>query len=318
MIRDLGHWVVAVVKHTALVLAGTGLGVVLILWPHVAHLFGPNAPTDIPDGPFWAVAVGCIVWAVFLTWREERLKVIALTAQLAAATVKAARDPELELRAPQFEKELAKLSPEQEAVLRYVAGVGDSDAPQLRDNFFREQGQAVSLHDADMLLTTIAETTLLEAKTKGQAYTRYAIKPAWSKLLIDWAAPPTPTDKRIADKATDLRRMLLASFEGLPPTLPKLDDLTNWAGKLQRGANTSEAKLREMVELRPEASRRVEREVGTARDAFNDGTGILNRLYQSGGLSIPYDERGPIEEKHREALAHVRRCLDALDKITRT
>ena len=317
MWRDIGQYVRALAKHWTGFLTGAAASFLFLVY----NVFEKKELE--PWQFFIAAGVGLVV-AGFLAWREERVQVNALASSLAAATAKAAPDPELELRRPRFETELAKLTPREEGVLRYVVQGGDCDAEQLRDNYFAARAEPLGARDADALLASIANTTgFLERKGKskeyegmGINYSRYGIKPVWSTLLVEWAAPPTPTDKRIADKANDLRRMLAASFEGLPANLPTLDDLTNWGSKLLRGLNASEGKLREMVELRADASRRVEREVGTARDAFNDGTGILNGLYAR-GLSIPYDQRGAVEEKHREALSHVRRCLDALDKITR-
>ena len=73
----LWRFIVAVSKHTALVLTGTVIGLVLILWPHVAPLLGPKVPQEIPDRPFWVIVAGCFVWAAFLAWREEHGKVTA-------------------------------------------------------------------------------------------------------------------------------------------------------------------------------------------------------------------------------------------------
>jgi hypothetical protein len=157
----------------------------------------------------------------------------------------------------------------------------------------------------------------LEVKSKGNAYGRYQFKPMWAKLLVEWAAPPTAVDKRIADKARALWRTLVASLEDWPTGLNKLDDLTAWAGKVIRGFGATEAALKEIVELRPDASRRVERAVGTARDAYHAAAGILNRLFKGGGLSIDQDNRQAVEAQLRQALAHAEQCLAALETLTR-
>ena len=319
MWRDVGQYVRALAKHWTGFLTGAVASLLLLV-------YGVFEKKELEPWQFFIVAGVGIIVAGFQAWREERAQVQSLASSLAAATAEAARDPELELRRPRFEKELAKLSPREEGVLWYVVQGGDCDAEQLRDNYFAARTESLGARDTDALLATIANTAgFLERKGKskeyeglGINYSRYGIKPVWSTLLVEWAAAPTPTDKRIIDKATDLRRMLAASFEGLPPNLPTLTNLTDWAGKLLRGQDATEARLKEMVELRADASRRVEREVGTVRDAFYNGTGILNRLFKDGGLSIPGDQRQAIEEKHREAVANVRRCLDSLDKITRT
>src|SRR5438445_5572340 len=128
--------------------------------------------------------------------------------------------------------------------MREVVQVSESNAMQLKDNFFREQGKSVSAHDADLLLLGSAETTgILEVKERGIAFPRYGMKPVWAKLLVEWAMPPTAVDKRIADKARALRRTLAASFEDWPTGLHKLDDLTTWAAKLLRGFGTTEPAL---------------------------------------------------------------------------
>ena len=275
------------------------MALVLLVWDDVLH-WG-----DIPAWVWVVAAVMGFFVSGFNAWREEHAKV-------------APREPvdlELELRRPEFERAIAKLDQEQEAVLHYVVQVGDSDAPQLRQ-FLNEQGQAVSTHDADMLLTIIAETGLLEVKEKGNAYGRYRIKPVWQKLLVEWAARPTVVDKRIADKARALRRTLAASFEDLPTGLNKLDDLTTWAAKLLRGFGRTEPALTEIVELRPEASRRIERAVGAASDAYYAAADIINRLFKGGGLSIDDDNRQTVETKLREAVAHVKECLTTLDRLT--
>ena len=103
-----------------------------------------------------------------------------------------------------------------------------------------------------------------------------------------------------------------------PPNLPTLQNLTDWAGKLLRDLPGTKQRMREIVDLRVDASRRVEREVATARDAFNDGTHILARIYMGGVLSLSFNEQLAIEAMHREAVAHVRCCLDSLHKITRS
>jgi hypothetical protein len=71
MLQDLWHFIIAIVRRTALVITGTLISLVLLVWPHVAPLIGRKLP-DIPDRPFWVVVILCFLWAVFLAWREER------------------------------------------------------------------------------------------------------------------------------------------------------------------------------------------------------------------------------------------------------
>jgi hypothetical protein len=72
----------------------------------------------------------------------------------------------VDLRRAQFEREIAKLSPRHEVVLRYVVSCGDRDA-QLVTQYLNQQGTKVALHEAERLLTEITEMTgLLEIKSR--------------------------------------------------------------------------------------------------------------------------------------------------------
>jgi hypothetical protein len=182
MWRDFAQYLKALGKQWVGLATGPAASLVLLVVQEVFHV-------DIPRGVLGLVALAGLFVAGFLAWREERAKVAGPTG-----------DPEMELRRPQFEKAVDKLSPGQAVVVQHVLRVGDADGVRLRD-FFTEQGRTVSAHDADLLLTTIAETTgLLEVRTKGNAFGRYAVKPVWQKLLVDWATP-APVDRRIADGA---------------------------------------------------------------------------------------------------------------------
>jgi len=277
MWHDLWQYLQALRRHFVGLATGTVMALVLLVWDDVLH-WG-----DIPAGVWVVAAVTGFFVSGFNAWREEHAKV-APTEPV---------DLELELRRPEFERAIAKLAPKQEAVLHYVVRVGDSDAPQLRQ-FLNEQGESGSTDDADMLLTIIAEAGLLEVKEKGNAYGRYRIKPVWQKLLVEWAAPPTVVDKRIADKARALRRTLAASFEDWPTGLNKLDDLTTWAAKLLRGFGRTEPALKEIVELRSEASRRIERTVGAASDAYYSGRHHQQTVQ---GRRVVYRRRQPADRR---------------------
>jgi hypothetical protein len=73
-LRELWLFVLAVVKRAALVLTGTVITLGLVLWPHVASRIWTNAPLEIPDRPFLALAAACFLWAIFLAWRDEHRK----------------------------------------------------------------------------------------------------------------------------------------------------------------------------------------------------------------------------------------------------
>jgi len=301
MWRDLWAYALAWRRHFVGLVTGTFMAFVLILWDDVLH-WG-NIPAWIWVG---AAVLGFFV-SGFNAWREEHARV---------AAPRGAVESEMELRRPQFEMAIARLRPEQEEALRYLAQVGDSNATQLRDNLFPQQGKTGGAQDADSLLLGIAETGILEPKERGTAFPRYGIKPVWEKLVIEWAAPPTAVDKRIADKARALHRSLSASFEDWPAGLNKLDDLTGWAGKLLRCFGKTDAALNEIVDLRPEASHRIERTVGKARDAYFSTADVINPLFKLGGLSIDSDNRQAIEGQLRAAVGHMQRCLAALDTLS--
>ena len=96
----------------------------------------------------------------------------------------------VDLRRAQFQREIAKLSPQHDAVLRHVVSCGDRDAEQLTQ-YLHEQGTEVELHEAERLLAEITQMTgFLEIKSRGVGFMRYAINPVWEKLLMEWAAQP--------------------------------------------------------------------------------------------------------------------------------
>lgn len=137
--------------------------------------------------------------------------------------------------------------------------------------------------------------------------------PSWLEKLISARARQRAVDLRITDKAKQLRRELAASFEDWATGPTTLDELTSWAGKFARGFTHTEPRLRDLVELRADASRHALRAVGEARDHFDAAADIVNRLFKGGGLSINDDNRQDILTKLRAAVHHVRDCLGALD-----
>jgi len=307
-VSDLWRFIVGVFKQTTFVLTGTVIAVVLVLWPHAAPLLGPRVPREIPDRPFWGLVALFFFWATFLAWREEHAKVAPRTT-----------DAE-EWRRPQFEKALATLSPAQEGVLLHVARVGDCDALQLQQ-FFSEQGVAMSAGDADMLLTTLADTGLLEVKAKGNAYGRYTVKPVWEKLVIERAAAPTPVEIRITDKARELRRQLDASFEDWPQGPRTLEELVRWAHKVARGYKVTKLGFQELVDLRAEASHHVRKAIGIARDHFDAAADIVNPVVRT-TWEVLGEEADPARSATaksalQKAVRHVRQSLAALNTLTR-
>src|SRR2546426_560886 len=97
--RDLWLYLKALWKHWGTLLAGPTVTLVLLVSEEVFKI-------DIPRWVLGLAAVAGILVAGFLAWRDERRKVAPKEI-----------DPEVELRRPQFEREIAKLTPEQEGVL---------------------------------------------------------------------------------------------------------------------------------------------------------------------------------------------------------
>ena len=72
--------------------------------------------------------------------------------------------------------------------------------------------------------------------------------------------------KLISDKARQLRRSLAVSFEDWPRGPRTMVDLLSWAHKVTRSFDATEAALTELVELRPEASRKVQQAIGAVKN----------------------------------------------------
>ena len=296
---DFREFLRAVWQHAKLQLTGGVIAIVLLLWSHITH-------KDIPDPPFWGLVILALFWAAFNAWREEH----------ARASVTES-DPEVEVRRSLFERELAKLSLIQLIVLQEIIRHGDRDATSLSESL-DQQGRGVDNNKADLILTQIAQTGLIEAKNLGMGFhTRYGPRPAFDKLLIEWARPATPTDIRVADKARSLQRLLTASFERTPHGGPKsYDDFTSWATQLLRGFNASEAALRELIDLRPEASLRIGQPARDVEEQYYAAAKIINEVFKDGGVGAENDaQRAAIQARLNKAREHINKCLDAIRAI---
>jgi len=125
-------------------------------------------------------------------------------------------------------------------------------------------------------------------------------------------------DLRIFDKARPLRRMLAASLELWPPAGPQsFEELALWSKRFRNGQEVTEPALKELVDLRPDASHTVKRVVGAARDAYYLAADIVNPLvgptYSGGPFAV--DEAVALP-RLRTALAHLRQSLTALDELS--
>jgi hypothetical protein len=172
MWRDLMSYFRALAKHFVGLAGGAVVGFALLVWQNVLH------KGDIPSSAWWiALFVGVFI-SGFLAWREEH-----------ARNEASERDPEVDVRRPQFEREMAKLSPIQLVSLQQVVRHGDRDAPTLRESL-DQQGHGVDNSKADLILTQIAETGLIEAKNAGLATTATAPSQYSTSCLLNGPARP--------------------------------------------------------------------------------------------------------------------------------
>ncbi len=124
-------------------------------------------------------------------------------------------------------------------------------------------------------------------------------------------------DLRIFDKAKPLRRTLAASLELWPGREPQsLEELELWGRRFRNSQDVTEPGLKELVDLRPDASPTVKRAVGAARDAYYAAADIVNPL-----VGATYSRPLAVGEavalpQLRTALAHLRQSLTALDKLS--
>ena len=122
---------------------------------------------------------------------------------------------------------------------------------------------------------------------------------------------------RVADSALLLRRTLVASYEDWSNGPRTLDEHVTWAHKLARGFQVTGPAMDALVALRPDASRRVQRAVGRARDEFYKAADIVNRTVRTTfeTLNQTAQERAD-EPSLRKASAHIRRCITELTSVT--
>ena len=79
----------------------------------------------------------------------------------------------------------------------------------------------------------------------------------------------------------------------------------------------TEPALRELVDLRADASHRVRQLVGTVRDHYDAAADLVNPLIKSGLLTMSAANRGHVEGELRKAVGHVRQSLAALDTLAK-
>jgi len=90
--------------------------------------------------------------------------------------------------------------------------------------------------------------------------------PSWLERLVSARARQKAVDLRISDKARQLRRSLAASFEDWPRGPRTMVDLLSWAHNVTGSFDATEAALTELVELRPEASRKIQQAIGAVKN----------------------------------------------------
>lgn len=71
----------------------------------------------------------------------------------------------------------------------------------------------------------------------------------------------------------------------------------------------------EIVDLRPDASTRVDNAVGNARNEYYGAADIINGLFRDGGLSIQDEQRSMVEGVLRIAATRIHKCIVLLESI---
>jgi hypothetical protein len=139
----------------------------------------------------------------------------------------------------------------------------------------------------------------------------------WGEKVFGAFRQSARADLRIADQARLLRRQLAASVDDWPQGPTTDAELRRWANNAARGFKVTEQTLQEIVTLRPEASRRVRRAVGTARDDYYAAADLISPTIQTGWL-IKDNQPPPDPAPLRKAFAHFKRCIAALDAVVAT
>ena len=148
----------------------------------------------------------------------------------------------------------------------------------------------------------------------------------WSRIVRwfarEWRESKTAADRhteanlRIADGARRLRRELLTSFEDWPNGPRTLDDLIGWTRKLALGFEDTDSTVRQLGELRTEASLKVWRAVDAACAAYTAAAELIRRRAR-----MTISDVVPLAEEEaqlRRAVAHVRRCITELETAAPT
>jgi hypothetical protein len=125
-------------------------------------------------------------------------------------------------------------------------------------------------------------------------------------------------DMRIADKARPLRRRLAASFEEWGTRGPETkDQLLMWIFRFTNGYSVTEPALTELLDLRPDASPKVQEAVRAAWDAYHAAADIVNPIITPPMrlVDVPLDQRTD-EKTLQEAVGQVRKCLALLETVS--
>ena len=202
--------------------------------------------------------------------------------------------------------------------------VGGGEATLANSVVQRDPGVGRELPDAESLIrASFAPEAAFPELPSSRAF-RYvrAVDPlsvliGWGERLLGGFRQTARTDLRMADQARVLRRQLAASFEDWRPG-PKTDDeLVNWANRAARGFRVTQPALDELVSLRPEASRRVRRVIGQARDDYYEAADLIGpTIKTTWQVKGGYAGTAPVDAAPlRRAFAHFKRCIAHLDAV---
>ena len=139
---------------------------------------------------------------------------------------------------------------------------------------------------------------------------------SWLEKLVSARARQRATDLKMADRARMLQRELEASFNDWPHAPTTAKELESWAFRLARGYATTEPAMRELVDLRPEASRNIRRAAGAARDSFFAAADVINREVEERRYPLDIIPGERVDDVGlRRAFAEMQRCLTELSAI---
>ena len=307
MWRDLAQYLKALGNQWAHLLTGALASLALLFWGVFAH-------ADIPQRAFWVAAAIAVFVAGFLAWREEHTKVAADGEDDLRDLASSMVDTYVTLA-----QSHSDAGPHALATLNLPALGSDAlirkTIHRMEQRVGRDpwEGWARFVEDVDLVkfFAWVREhgPNLHIAATNVEEVAKQVTAAGGQRTERQRAA-----DLRITDRVKEVRRQLNASFEESPQGPQTLDELVRWAHRLARGFQWTKPGLRELVDMRAEASHWVQEAVGKARDHYDAAADIINPIIRRGWETWETDPAGSAAATAalRKAVAYVRDCLKEL------